>query len=179
MTICVMPYQEADDLSRMSSAPFQFWKFLLKDDGESWRLIKTVITYQTMSLFLHLSSHVLSKADGDSNSLSQGWHLITCHRHFFQLNPILYLRLTMKLITYQSTDDLLGMSPATFLFYLFQISTLLLPSLLVLLHLRFYCKIKDKTIKNDKKLLKILQLFSVKSLKCVSICSHINTLNLK
>ncbi|PHT33649.1 hypothetical protein CQW23_25449 [Capsicum baccatum] len=36
------------------------------------------------------------------------------------------------------SDDLSGMSSATLLFYLLQISTLLLPSLLVLLHLGFY-----------------------------------------
>ncbi|KAF3681476.1 hypothetical protein FXO37_02894 [Capsicum annuum] len=59
-------------------------------------------------------------------------------RHELWSKTNLYLRLTMKLITYQSSDDLSGMSSATLLFYLLQISTLLLPSLLVLLHLGFY-----------------------------------------
>ncbi|KAF3679434.1 hypothetical protein FXO38_02769 [Capsicum annuum] len=59
-------------------------------------------------------------------------------RHELRSKTNLCLRLTMKLITYQSSDDLSGMSSATLLFYLLQISTLLLPSLLVLLHLGFY-----------------------------------------
>ncbi|PHU02289.1 hypothetical protein BC332_27540 [Capsicum chinense] len=51
-------------------------------------------------------------------------------RHELRSKTNLCLRLTMKLITYQSSDDLSGMSSATLLFYLVQISTFLLPSFL-------------------------------------------------